>query len=313
MKTAAVEEVRRRATAAVRAGLYARHATRTVAGKVRPRALVLVYHRVGEPSFDPFGQAVSPAIFASHLRVLRAGYRVESVDGLLRALRERRIEDGTVVVTFDDGYADVMLEAAPIAAEHDVPLHLFVAVGAVLDGERFWWDRLAAGLAGRESEYRSVHAELRALPAEHRAERIEELLGDEEENDDRSLGRPLTPEELSSFSSMPGIGIGAHTLSHPVLGALSTAEQRHELAESRAALHELTGKEIDTFAYPFGKPTDLNGESARIAAEAGYQAAFTTAARPVTSRSDRFLLPRLTGHGWPEAEFRARLAAIFGY
>src|SRR5438270_1346073 len=214
MKTAAaVEGMRRRATAAVRARLYATGTARSVLGKVQPRALVLAYHRIGEPESDPFGQAVAPATFASHLGVLRSNYRVQSMDGLLRALHEGRVEDGTVVVTFDDGYADVMLEAAPVAREKGVPLHLFVAVEPVLDGTPFWWDRLAAVLFAdrddrtvelgelyleldedhsRTAAYHVLHARLKGLPAEDRTRQLDQVLAQLPEEHAADLGRPLT-------------------------------------------------------------------------------------------------------------------------
>jgi peptidoglycan/xylan/chitin deacetylase (PgdA/CDA1 family) len=318
MKTVdAAPEMRRRATAAVRARLYATKSARTVVGKVRPRALVLAYHRIGEPEFDPFGQAVAPGTFARHLDVLQSNYRVRSLGELLRGLRERRVEDGTVVVTFDDAYADVLLAGAPIAAETEVPLHLFVPVQPILDGSPFWWDRLAAALltdGTRTSETRqTLQSELKPLPAEERARRLDELFGERGQDEAADLGRPMTPEEVATFTSMPGMSIGSHTLSHPVLGTLSAEEQRRELAESRSGLQELIGKEVDTVAYPYGKPADLNRDTARLAAEAGYDAGFTTVAQPLTSRCDRFLLPRLAVHEWPEEEFRARLRAVFGY
>jgi peptidoglycan/xylan/chitin deacetylase (PgdA/CDA1 family) len=335
MKTTAVEQMRRRATAAVRARLYATSGTRFLVGKIRPRALVLVYHRLGEPAFDPFGQAVSSGNFARHLTTLRSNYRLETVHGLLDALREHAVEDGTVVVTFDDGYADVLQSAAPIAAERGAPLHLFVTVQSVVDGTRFWWDRLAAAVLGsdtgeqnlalgnlrlqlddgpsRTAAYQAVHTRLKRLPPEERERKLEEVFSQVPEREDIDLGRPLTPAELSTFVSTPGMEIGAHTLSHPALGALPGEEQRRELAESRHTLQELTGRAADTVAYPFGKAADINAETPRIAADVGYVAGFTTIAELVTNRANPLLLPRLTVHDWPEDVFRSRLNTIFGF
>lgn len=335
MKTTAVEQMRRRAPAAVRARLYATSRTRLLLGKIRPRALVLVYHRLGEPVFDPFGQAVTSSNFARHLTILRSNYRLETVHGLLNALDDIAVEDGTVVVTFDDGYADVLQNAAPIAAEKGVPLHLFVTVQSVVDGTRFWWDRLAAALVGndavqqtlqlgevrlqlddgrsRTAAYRAVHTRLKGLLPEERGRQLDEVFSQVSEREDIDLGRPLTPGELSTFAATTGMEVGAHTLSHPVLGALPGDEQRRELAESRSTLRELTGRNVDTVAYPFGKATDINAETPGIAADLGYVGGFTTIAELVTNRADPLLLPRLTVHDWPEEVFRARLKTIFGF
>ena len=335
MKTTAVEQMRRRATAAVRARFYATSGTRFLAGKVRPRALVLVYHRLGEPAFDPFGQAVTPSNFARHLTTLRSNYRLETVAGLLSAVRESALDDGTVVVTFDDGYADVLEHATPIATETGVPVHLFVTVQPMVDGSRFWWDRLAAAVLGsnageqqlslgklrlrlddgrsRTSAYLALHAHLKRLPAGERGRQLDAVFSQVPEREDIELGRPLTPGELSTFVSTPGMEVGAHTVSHPALEALSREEQRRELAESRHTLQELTGRAADTVAYPFGKAADINAETPGLAAAAGYVGGFTTVAELVTRRANPLLLPRLTVHDWPEDVFRARLKTIFGF
>lgn len=326
--------MRRRATAAVRARLYATTTVRSALAKVRPRALVLTYHRIGEPAHDPFGQAVTPATFASHLQILRSNYRVQSVDDLVRTLHDGRLEDGTVVVTFDDGYADVMLEAAPISAEHQVPLHLFVAVQPVVDGTRFWWDRLAAAvLTGdgnrpvrlgelelelddgkrRTEAYRVLHARLKSLPTDERTRQLDQVLAQVAGGDAADFGRPLTAAELSTLGTTPGVGIGAHTLSHPMLAALSPADQRRELAESRIALTDLIGRDVDTVAYPFGKGADIDADTRRLAAEVGYIGGFTTIAEIVRPKNDPLALPRLTVHESPAEVFRARLKAIFGF
>ncbi|MGL5511071.1 MAG: hypothetical protein ACRDB1_15735, partial [Microcoleaceae cyanobacterium] len=35
------------------------------------KSLVLMYHRIAEPSIDPWGLAVTPAHFAEHLEILK--------------------------------------------------------------------------------------------------------------------------------------------------------------------------------------------------------------------------------------------------
>lgn len=119
-----------------------------LARRLRPRALVLVYHRVAEPAFDPFGLAVPPALFEAHLAVLRSHFHVDSLEGVLDRLPRRACADGTIAVTFDDGYADNLHAAQPIARDHDVPVTFFVTADPVLEGGRFWWDDLARALVG---------------------------------------------------------------------------------------------------------------------------------------------------------------------
>ena len=334
MNTTAVERMRRSATAAVRARFYASHRARLLAARVRPRALVLVYHRIAHSKVDPFGQAVAPANFARHLSMLRSRYEVIDVPALLADLHGRGLRDGTVVVTFDDGYADVLENGVPAAAAQEVPLLLFVTVAPILAGGRFWWDELAAALAvnsevrelhvdgetlsldgddARAAAYKLLHARLKRVPADARQSQLEVILHDLPEREEGDFGRPLTADELKVFAATPGLAVGAHTVSHPSLGALAEAEQRRELVESRRSLEKLIGRRVDTLAYPFGKEPDVGAETRTLAAEAGYAAAFTSVARPVTPRSDLYALPRLSVHDWTDRELAQRLHEIFGF
>src|SRR5215204_6227000 len=76
--------------------------------------LILVYHRVAEVPSDPWSLAVTPAHFAEHLEVLRKHAAPLRLHQLARALREGALPDRSVVVTFDDGYADNLHNAKPL-------------------------------------------------------------------------------------------------------------------------------------------------------------------------------------------------------
>lgn len=258
-----------------------------------PRAVVLVYHRVAETRDDPYGQAVRPETFARHLERLAREHPIRP----LRDLVERRYEDGAVAITFDDGYADNLTEALPIAAT--LPVTVFVTVEALGNG-RFWWDEIA----GLKPDLRArLHARLKGLPGRERRGCLATLA----RKDGSDRGRPLTLDELRDLASRPGVEIGAHTLSHPSLARLPAVEQERELAGGRARLEELLGRPVTLLAYPFGKPGDVSEATESLARRAGYRAAFTTVPRRLVPSSPRFALPRLTVHEWPAEALAKRV------
>lgn len=82
----------------------------------------------------------------------------------------------------------------------------------------------------------------------------------------------LSEEAIREMSAY-GIDIESHTLTHPHLNKMNYDKQLEELVKSKKTLEEITGKEINSIAYPFG---DFNADSVKAAKEAGYTLGFTT-------------------------------------
>ena len=114
-----------------------------------PRPLILMYHRVATPAVDPWGLAVHPDRFETHLDVLRLRRTPLAMSELVRRFHDRSLPDDAVAVTFDDGYADNVTEARPRLAAGDVPATIFLAAGAVGQEREFWWDEVARAILGR--------------------------------------------------------------------------------------------------------------------------------------------------------------------
>jgi peptidoglycan/xylan/chitin deacetylase (PgdA/CDA1 family) len=95
--------------------------------------------------------------------------------------------------------------------------------------------------------------------------------------------------ELKEMGKSRLTDIGAHTVSHPALAFHAPEFQKKELAESKSFLEEITERKIDLLAYPYG---NYNKDTARIAADLNFSAAFTTEEQVVRARSDRFQLAR---------------------
>jgi peptidoglycan/xylan/chitin deacetylase (PgdA/CDA1 family) len=85
-------------------------------------------------------------------------------------------------------------------------------------------------------------------------------------------GAMLGESELRDLAH-EGWELGAHTMTHPDLSALTYEECRQEIAQSREVLERRFGVAVQTFAYPFGH----YGPAAMAAArDAGLQVAVTT-------------------------------------
>ncbi len=117
-------------------------AARRLTSAVRRRAIILLYHRVAELETDPWSLAVTPRHFAEQMEVLRRGYRPIGLRQLAAALGTGAIPRRTVVVTFDDGYADNLHNAQPLLARHAIPATAFLTTSALGSEREYWWDEL---------------------------------------------------------------------------------------------------------------------------------------------------------------------------
>jgi peptidoglycan/xylan/chitin deacetylase (PgdA/CDA1 family) len=64
--------------------------------------------------------------------------------------------------------------------------------------------------------------------------------------------QPLLRWKEVEEMSRAGISFGSHTRTHPDLRKLSLHEAEEELIGSKKAISDATGKQVDTFAYPYG-------------------------------------------------------------
>ncbi|HEU4345175.1 MAG TPA: polysaccharide deacetylase family protein [Candidatus Binatia bacterium] len=107
-----------------------------------PGAIILLYHRVTKLAFDPQLLSVRPPHFEEHLEILRREFHPMGLGAFLRALVAGKVPERTVVVTMDDGYADMLHEAKPLLERFDLPATVFVTAGYVGSRREFWWDDL---------------------------------------------------------------------------------------------------------------------------------------------------------------------------
>ena len=141
-------------------GQQLRRRWRRLANAVAQPPLILMYHRIALDDIDPWQLCVSPQNFAAQMEVLRDRRQPIRLTELTRELEEGRCPRGAVVVTFDDGYRDNLLEALPVLEAFDVPATVFCTAGVVGREEPFWWDRLAGLLLGPQSLPPALHLDM---------------------------------------------------------------------------------------------------------------------------------------------------------
>ena len=111
----------------------------------RPGLWILAYHAIEELEGAGVGDyAVAPAQFEEQLEaLLSVGYSFVDVDTLLKVLAGRPVSKPSLLLTFDDGYADLADHAAPILRRLEIPAVVFAVTSEV--GGSNSWDADAGG------------------------------------------------------------------------------------------------------------------------------------------------------------------------
>lgn len=200
---------------------------------------ILMYHMVSEhqPKAKFNKLRVPPQQFAAQLAWLQQqGFHFLTLSELRQQWKTGRLKPKSIAITFDDGYQDNFAQALPILQRYHAKATIYV----VVDRHHRDWS----------SDKKAHH------------------------NSGELMREPkLTDDEVLELVNSGLIEIGSHTMTHANLSKLSTAEKQQQLSESRAALQQLTGQAIESFAYPFGIYDELDVAAAK---QAGYLDAVTT-------------------------------------
>ncbi len=295
--------------------------------------IILIYHRVTDLSSDPEKLAVSPGNFRRQMEFLKQHFQIVRFE---EDWSDRK--EPAVVITFDDGYADNVLEALPVLEEVGVPATIFVSTGHIGTDEEFWWHHLE-GILLREGEFpdhfvlndplygrywdtdtaqqrKVLYASLNALMQRVCPERREVWLDQLSQwappgKAGKSIHRSMTREELKRLAVSKWATIGAHTVTHPALSALTEEQQRKEILTSRQQLENITSTKITTFSYPFGRKKDYNRTSVRLCREAGFIKVASNFPGQVHTWTDPLQLPRHLVRNWDLDTFAAEMKGFW--
>jgi peptidoglycan/xylan/chitin deacetylase (PgdA/CDA1 family) len=257
---------------------------------------------------------------------------------LVRAISNGDRLDRALVVTFDDGYADLLTDAKPVLEHHRVPATAFLVAGLL--GHEFWWDALTRILltprrlperlrlpldedvfewassdpdsSGRTTRHLTLalHGWMISLDEKPRRLVLDALAEWAGVAREAPLGcRALTPDEVVELARGGLVEVGSHTVTHPVLPLLPVERQRAEIERSKEDLEGLVGREVVSFSYPHGR---LSSETAALVRGAGFESACISRSDVIRRNSSPFELTRFWVPDWDGARFSRWLARWLG-
>jgi peptidoglycan/xylan/chitin deacetylase (PgdA/CDA1 family) len=285
--------------------------------------LVLCYHGVvpDEIAVDPqqYGNIVSISELSEQMSLLSRTMTPISLSALNSWLYEgSALPDNPVLVTFDDGYRNNVIHAAPVLLRFGIPAVIFVTVNHIGTDRLLWptevyrdvllWPRPLVPLPDgslitvppNDLQRRIALAEwvrefCKTLFEERKIQYLLYL---------RETAFPaLTPDEVEMFTFLSweetcrlhqmGFAVGSHTMDHCILTRIPDDRLRGELEISKRQLEENLKTSCVSIAYPNGAATDCSEHVLSAAAHANYKLGFTTGSQGCRRCNDPLAVDRI--------------------
>lgn len=269
----------------------------------RPR--VLFYHGVAERIVDAGieSESIQAVDFERQLKYIRKHFNPIGANEFYERFLSGKWDGREILLTFDDGYRNMLSTALPLLEKYKVPFTLFLTVDNITDSKLFPTTinrlvNLASSARTNPAICSEVSTELKTLPIDQ-VERITDELLDRISPEELSGLRekyssvnPLNWEECRRIAESPLCTIGSHCMSHICChAAQDLSEVRRQFEESRKEISQRLKVACDFLSYPNGNYTN---DVKKIAENCGYKMAFSTKYEAIDrSETDRMAVGRI--------------------
>ncbi len=241
---------------------------------------ILAYHRVVEklePSYIFNSEIFSTTLkdFEAQMKYVSKHFNVINFENLEKAIADNKVEENTLIVTFDDGYYDNYSLAMPVLNKYDISATVFLATDYIDSGKIFWFDAVAGFVntySDKKLELSSVHQSfdlsvvskvdifkslgriLKKSDDSVRVDLLDEIytkFNFEVSSENYKKAMPLSWDNVIEMSNH-NIEFGAHSKSHCFLNRINENQLKSEISESKLKIEDKIGKAINSFCYPAG-------------------------------------------------------------
>ena len=284
-------------------------------------AIVLMYHSVAPPStsqwIDPRNQ-VPAEIFKQQMTFLAEKRNVISLEKLICTLKKKETPpNGTIVITFDDGYLNNLTIAAPILTSLNLQATLFLPTGYIDRGETQWIDQIYSTFKYRDKQtirwpdkngltlnlsdqqqfekaYNLICTYLLSATPTQRTSTLKSIRD--------QLQPSVTPPRLTMnwdeintlLTSHNCFTLGGHTIEHTDMTSIAKKEASIELIKCSDNIQRKIGVPPCSFSFPYGRTSVMLQQITKLA---NYKTAFSGSLLDpvINSNHNIFALPRIKG------------------
>lgn len=240
---------------------------------------ILIYHGICRHDHTRFNPIfLTAGTFEKHLQLYKRYCNVLTLDDFYNGRFSN--EKFNVCITFDDGFVNNYKYVLPLLKIYNMPATFFITAIRDAGYDILWNDFM--GMLGKHGperlEYKGewfYKGKFNKYIAEKSGVNLTELLrlGDfdvkaealkllyqfapyrDSRPADRDYWLQMTPDEIKELASSPLATIGSHGYYHNDLAHIGTNKAADEMVRSKKYLEEITGKSINSLAFPYGSYT----------------------------------------------------------
>ena len=269
--------------------------------------------------------------------ILKNEFHLLTVDAFKTHLRSgEKFPDRSVLITFDDGYADNHEFAVPLLESNQAQALFYICTGNLGSAREFWWDELenlllctsdfppallmeinrknyscSDDINSRKKLYNELLPVLRRMDFVTRENNFNVIRSFFPGALRRAGHRSVTEDELGSMARSPSVVLGAHTVNHCSLAALKSDEQKIEIQKSVLAIEKITHVKVTDFSFPFGTDRDFDDTTLEICRELGMEFVAANIPGCVHAKSNAYAFHRFLVRDWDVPEFRKNMQSFF--
>ncbi|MCH8904286.1 MAG: polysaccharide deacetylase family protein [Bacteroidetes bacterium] len=301
----------------------------------RKKALILWYHGICEEGEDQvrvnFSRHISKSLFRKQLSYLtKKGYHFISLSELVNRINNKESLEKCIVITFDDGFKNVVSNAYPIMKEFGAKGCFYLVSDFIGTKNLLWTDKVETVIENYEGDefvFRINEAEityplnskvlkelamddiklkLRSIPDKERQEQMEQF-------DSYEIDKIQPAYRFASWDEIVGLNsdifeIGSHTRMHPnITQLIEDQEFKYELQESKLSIEQRLNNQVHHFCYPAGAFDDKSTDQVK---KFGYISATTIIPGFTDHKSNPYRLKRIgTTTSW--LYFKAKVSGSY--
>jgi len=311
----------------------------------RKKIRILMYHGVENKqtdfNLDISSLVISTKNFEKQIKSLSKSYNIMSMHDLTNHIKKKiPFPSNSVIITFDDGLKNNFINAFPILQKYNTKATIFLITDYIDTLKISWLNKLVyilkkIGISKFIEEFKNkfpAYSNLLEKTGQNNIiDRIIFLLIDKVNdnvrrkfiqnlynkskikiNKEKIKDLYLSWEEIRKMNDA-GISFGSHTSTHEVLSLLDYEKAKKEILNSKKNIEVRLNKEINLFAYPYGREIDFNINIKKILINNKFLCAVSTIDGFNTINSDLYELKRICIVDEPFYYFKLRIEGFEGF